>query len=110
VPLGKRWLVAKPIGADIKRRFGTYREIFGLAITQLRIDRKLNQGDVAAAVKCKEGFLRRIERGTTNFSFDLGLKILRFYDMLPYTKFWAYAEDLAEKKRLAEKSSSTSKS
>ncbi len=91
--------MAKPIGADIPRKSRTPREIFGLAITELRVKRGENQGDVAHAVGCKEGFLGCIERGTRNFSFELEYALVDYFQMLPLSKFWAFAEKLAKVRR-----------
>jgi hypothetical protein len=87
--------VGKRIGADKPRRFGTPREIFGLAITDLRVRRNESQADVAAGVGCKEYFLRDIEQGKENLSFDLMFAIIDYFKMLPLSKFWSFAEELA---------------
>ena len=36
--------------------------------------------------------LRNIEQGKENFSFDIMYAIVGYYDMLPLSRFWAYAE------------------
>ncbi|WP_188760801.1 helix-turn-helix domain-containing protein [Edaphobacter acidisoli] len=90
----------KRVGADIERRFDTPRRMFGLAITRLRILRKESQFEVAAAVGCGEGYLRSIEQGKENLTFDLEYAIVDYLGMLPMSKFWAYAEDLAKKESL----------
>jgi hypothetical protein len=52
---------------------------------------------VAAAVGCGEGYLRSIEQGKENLTFDLEYAIVDYFGMLPLSRFWAYAEDLVSK-------------
>ncbi len=85
-------VVPKPIGAGKKRKSGTPRELFGTAVTTLRIARGVSQSVVAARVGCDEYYLRNIEQGKENLSFDLMYAIIAYYDMLPLSRFWAYAE------------------
>lgn len=68
--------------------------MFGAAITKLRIAKTLSQEVVAAGVGCDEYYLRNIEQGKENFSFDIMFAIIRYYEMLPMSKFWQYAESL----------------
>lgn len=82
----------KPIGAGKTRKSTTPRERFGAAITKLRIERNVSQSVVAAKVGCEEFYLRNIEQGKENFSFDVMYAIIGYYDMLPLSRFWAYAE------------------
>lgn len=89
--------VPKPIGADIPRRATTPKEVFGFAITRLRTDKKQSQATVAAAVGCREQFLRSVERGRRNFSFDLEYALIQYFEMLPASRFWVFAEKLAER-------------
>jgi transcriptional regulator with XRE-family HTH domain len=77
------------------RNSNTPREVFGAAITQLRIERKLSQATVAAKVGCEEFYLRNIEQGKENFSFEIMYAIVAYYDLLPFSRFWAYAEGLS---------------
>lgn len=88
--------VPKRIGADIVRRSGTPREIFGRAITKLRIDRKESQAYVAPRVGCEEFYLRNIEQGKENLSFDLMYAIVAYFGMLPLSRFWEFAEDFPD--------------
>jgi DNA-binding XRE family transcriptional regulator len=88
--------VAKPVGADNTRRSGTPREIFGLAITQLRVNKGQSQATVAGRVGCEEFHLRNIEQGKENLTFDLMYAIIDYFGMLPMTRFWMFAESLAE--------------
>lgn len=83
----------KPVGAGKTRRSTTPREIFGAAITKLRIEKKVSQSAVAARVGCEEFYLRNIEQGKENFSFDIMYAIVGYYDLLPLSRFWAYAEE-----------------
>jgi len=87
--------VAKRVGVDIERRSDTPREIFGLAITQLRIRRSESQATVASGVGCEEFYLRNIEQGKENFSFDVMFAIVDYFGMLPLSRFWFFAENLA---------------
>lgn len=87
----------KRVGADNKRESDTPRRIFGFAITRLRVLRNESQFDMAMAVGCGEGYLRSIEQGKENLTFDLEYAIVDYLGMLPLSKFWAYAEDLASK-------------
>jgi transcriptional regulator with XRE-family HTH domain len=89
--------VPKPIGAGKTRRSGTPRELFGAAITYLRIQRSASQAAVSAKVGCEEFYLRNIEQGRENFSFDIMYAIVSYYDMLPLSRFWSYAEELRTK-------------
>lgn len=85
----------KRIGADLERKSDTPRQMFGLAITRLRTQNHLTQSDVAAAVGCTEVYLRGIEQGRENMTFDLEYAIVGYFGMLPLSKFWSYAEALA---------------
>lgn len=86
--------MAKPIGLGKIRGFGTPRELFGAAITQLRIDKNTYQSEVAARVGCDEYYQRNIEQGKEKPPFDVMYAIVVYYDMLPLSRFWAYAENL----------------
>lgn len=85
----------KRIGADIERQANTPRQIFGLAITRLRTLKGQSQFDAALSVGCTEPYFRDIEQGKENFSFDLEYAIVAYFEMLPMSRFWAYAEDVA---------------
>jgi DNA-binding XRE family transcriptional regulator len=90
--------MAKRVGADIARKFGTPKEIFGSAITELRVKVGKSQASVASAVGCEEFYLRNIEQGKENLSFDLMFAIVDYFRMLPLSKFWLFAERLAGSK------------
>jgi transcriptional regulator with XRE-family HTH domain len=86
--------VPKPVGVGKTRRFSTPRELFGSAITRLRLDRNTSQSEVAAKVGCDEYYLRNIEQGKENLTFDVMYAIITYYEMLPLSRFWTYAEAL----------------
>lgn len=90
----------KRVGADNTREFDTPRRMFGFAITTLRIQRGESQFDVAEGVGCGEGYLRSIEQGKENLTFDMEYAIVEYLGMLPLSRFWAYAEDLVSKASL----------
>jgi DNA-binding XRE family transcriptional regulator len=91
--------VAKPIGADITRSSDTPRKLFGMAITELRKRRDESQATVAPRVGCEEYYLRNIEQGKENLSFDVMYAIVDYFDMLPLSKFWHFAETFAQTQR-----------
>jgi DNA-binding XRE family transcriptional regulator len=91
--------VAKSIGADKTRKSDTPLEIFGSAITNLRVKRGEAQAIVAPRVGCDEFYLRNIEQGKENLSFELMYAIVDYFGMLPLSKFWHFAEDLAQQNR-----------
>ena len=77
-------------------KIDTPREVFGLAITELRVRRRESQATVAPRVGCEEFYLRNIEQGKENLSFDLMYAIVDYFGMLPLSRFWNFAEGLAE--------------
>jgi len=85
--------VPKPIGASKTRRSGTPRELFGTAITLLRIQKSVSQATVSAKVGCEEFYLRNIEQGRENFTFDIMYAIVATNGMLPLSRFWAHAKE-----------------
>ena len=91
--------VAKSIGADNTRKSDTPREVFGLAITELRVRRGESQATVAPRVGCEEYHLRNVEQGKENLTFDLMYAIVDYFEMLPLSRFWTFAEGLAEASR-----------
>jgi transcriptional regulator with XRE-family HTH domain len=94
--------VPKPIGAGKTRRSGTPRELFGAAITLLRIQKSVSQATVSAEIGCEEFYLRNIEQGRENLTFDILYAIVSYYGMLPLSRFWAYAEGLSKEGRKQE--------
>jgi hypothetical protein len=45
-------------------------------------------------VGCDEYYLRNIEQGRENLTFDVMYAIVSYYEMLPLSRFWKYAENL----------------
>jgi DNA-binding XRE family transcriptional regulator len=97
--IGHDAYVAKRVGVDIARKSNTPRQIFGLAITELRMKRGESQAIVASGVGCEEFYLRNIEQGKENLSFDVMFAIVDYFEMLPLSKFWSFAENLAGARR-----------
>ena len=93
--LGHDGSVAKRIGADIARKSNTPREVFGLAITELRTKQGKSQATAASGIGCEEFYLRNIEQGKENLSFDVMFAIVDYFGMLPLSRFWSFAENLA---------------
>jgi len=91
--------VAKSVGADNTRKSDTPLEVFGLAVTELRVKRGESQATAAPRVGCDEFHLRNIEQGRENLSFDLMYAIVDYFGMLPLSRFWRFAEELAESSR-----------
>jgi len=89
--------VAKPVGADIKRRSRTPNEVFGKAVTEMRTARGLNQATLAADLGYSAYYLGRIERGTANVTCDAMAAVSRYFDM-SIGEFWTYAEKLGRLK------------
>jgi len=69
--------------------------MFGSAITHLRVTRGETQAAVAPRVGCDDFHLRNIEQGKENLSFDLMYAIVDYFEMLPLSRFWSFAEELA---------------
>jgi len=57
-----------------------------------------SQATVAAGVGCEEFYLRNIEQGKENLSFDVMYAIVGYFDMLPLSRFWLFAECFADTK------------
>ena len=91
--------VAKAVGADKARKSNTPLQVFGLAITELRVRRGESQAAVAPRVGCDVFHLRNIEQGRENLSFDLMYAIIGYFGMLPLSKFWLFAEELSQASR-----------
>ena len=88
--------MAKRIGADNSRKLDTPRQTFGFAITELRTRQRKSQATVASGVGCDEFYFRNIEQGKENFSFDVMFAIVDYFKMLPLSRFWSFAESLAD--------------
>lgn len=97
--------MAKPVGADLKRRARTPNEIFGRAVTEMRTANKLPQVALAAALGYSTYYLGRIERGAANITCDVMAAVSRYFGM-SIGEFWIYAERLPrmQVKRIVERS------
>jgi DNA-binding XRE family transcriptional regulator len=87
--------VGKSVGADKTRRADTPLQMFGLAITKLRVKKDESQATVAPRIGCDQYHLRNIEQGKENLSFELMYAIIEYFEMLPLSRFWQFAEELA---------------
>ena len=88
--------MTKPIGADVKRRSTTPNEVFGRAITEMRIKRQLSQVVLAEFLGYSTYYLGRVERGRANISCDVMAAVSDFFNM-SIGQFWTYAEKLSKK-------------
>lgn len=88
--------VAKPIGADKKRKTTTPNQVFGKAVTEKRVSLKVSQGTLAAALGYSNYYLGRIERGQANITCDVMFAISSYFQM-SIGQFWAFAESLSER-------------
>jgi transcriptional regulator with XRE-family HTH domain len=86
--------VAKPFGADVKRRSKTPNEIFGRALTDLRSAQNLSQAFLAAELGYSTYYFGKIERGKANISCDVMAAVSAYFGM-SIGQFWMYAEKLA---------------
>jgi DNA-binding XRE family transcriptional regulator len=86
-------LVAKPIGADVKRKSKTPNEVFGRAVTQMRMAKRLSQSTLADSLGYSTYYLGRIERGLANTSCDVMAAVSNYFGM-SIGQFWTYAEKL----------------
>jgi transcriptional regulator with XRE-family HTH domain len=88
-------LVTKPIGADLKRKSKTPNEIFGRAVTEVRIQRRLSQVTLAESLGYSAYYLGKIERGHANISCDVMAAVSNYFGM-SIGQFWTYAEKLSK--------------
>jgi transcriptional regulator with XRE-family HTH domain len=88
-------VVTKPIGADVKRKTTTPNEVFGRAVTQLRIEKRLSQVALAESLGYSTYYLGRVERGRANVSCDVMAAVSNFFNM-SIGQLWTYAERLAK--------------
>jgi transcriptional regulator with XRE-family HTH domain len=86
--------VAKPRGADVKRRSKTPNQVFGRALTEMRIMAHLSQTTLAANLGYSSYYLGRIERGKANISCDVMAAVSAYFEM-SIGQFWIYAEKLS---------------
>jgi transcriptional regulator with XRE-family HTH domain len=85
--------VAKPRGADVKRKSKTPSQVFGRALTKLRIESQLSQTAVAADLGYSSYYFGKIERGSANISCDVMAAVSAYFGM-SIGQFWTYAETL----------------
>ena len=88
--------MAKPFGADVKRRSRTPNEIFGRALTELRTAKGVSQTSLAASLGYSVFYLGKIERGKANVSCDVMAAVSAYFGM-SIGQFWIFAEKLARK-------------
>lgn len=86
--------MAKPFGADVKRRSKTPNEIFGRALTDLRSAQNISQASLAAELGYSAYYFGKIERGKANISCDVMAAVSAYFNM-SIGQFWTYAEKLA---------------
>jgi transcriptional regulator with XRE-family HTH domain len=85
--------VAKPIGADKKRKTTTPNQVFGKAVTEKRVSLKISQATLAATLGYSNYYLGRIERGKANITCDVMFAISSYFQM-SIGQFWTFAESL----------------
>jgi transcriptional regulator with XRE-family HTH domain len=90
--------VAKPVGADVKRKSRTPNEVFGRAVTEMRTIKKLPQAALAEALGYSTYYVGRIERGRANITCEVMAATSSFFNM-SIGEFWIYAEMLAKAQR-----------
>lgn len=87
--------MTKPIGADVKRKSKTPNEMFGRAITEMRIARKISQAALAESLGYSTYYLGRVERGRANTSCDMMAAVSDYFGV-SIGQFWTFAEKLAK--------------
>jgi transcriptional regulator with XRE-family HTH domain len=88
--------VAKPLGADKKRTTATPSQIFGRAVTELRLSRKLSQATFAANLGYSNYYVGRMERGDANVTVDVLSAVSQYFHM-SIGELWTFAESLPRK-------------
>jgi DNA-binding XRE family transcriptional regulator len=101
----KRCGVPKPIGADRPRLNKTLTQALGTTVTNLRVSKGWTQDELAYRTGYDTGYVRRVERGTANPSFQLLYNISDVF-ALPLSVLIARAEGAAKKAKSAELSAS----
>jgi plasmid maintenance system antidote protein VapI len=86
--------VARPIGADAKRRAKTPNEVFGRALTEMRTRKKLPQVSLADSLGYSAYYLGRMERGQANVTCDVMAAVSNYFGM-SIAQFWTFAERLS---------------
>jgi DNA-binding XRE family transcriptional regulator len=89
--------VGKPIGADVRRKAKRPAEIFGRAVTELRVARNLSQASLAAELGYSTYYCGQMERGQANVSCDVMAAVSVFFEM-SIGQLWTYAEGLSTSK------------
>jgi transcriptional regulator with XRE-family HTH domain len=85
--------VAKPVGADKKRKGTTPNQVFGRAVTERRLSQELSQASLAAKLGYSNYYLGKIERGQANITCDV-MSAVSSYFRMSIGQFWIYAESL----------------
>ena len=85
--------MAKPIGTDVRRKSKTPNEVFGRAVTHMRMAKELSQVALAESLGYSTHYLGRIERGRANITCDVMAAISQYFSM-SIGQFWSYAESL----------------
>lgn len=88
--------MAKPVGADKKRKTITPNQVFGGAVTEKRVSSNLSQANLAAALGYSNYYLGRIERGYANVTCDVMFAVSSYFKM-SIGQFWIFAESLSKK-------------
>lgn len=88
--------MGKPVGADKTRRSKTPRQVFGRAVTEMRIARNLSQIALASELGYSITYLGQIEQGKANVTLDVIAAVSSFFK-LSIGQFWVHAEALAAK-------------
>jgi transcriptional regulator with XRE-family HTH domain len=88
--------VAKPLGADKKRKTTTPNQVFGSAVTEKRVSHDLSQATLAAALGYSNYYLGKIERGQANITCDV-MSAISSYFRMSIGQFWTFAEGLPKK-------------
>jgi transcriptional regulator with XRE-family HTH domain len=87
--------VAKPVGADLKRKSRTPSEVFGRAVTDMRTAKELPQTALAESLGYSTYYLGKIERGQANITCDVMAAISSYFG-LSIGEFWMFAEKLSK--------------
>lgn len=88
--------MAKPVGADKKRKATTPNQVFGRAVTEKRVSQNLSQASLAAALGYSNYYLGRLERGHANITCDVMFAVSSYFKM-SIGQFWTFAESLSRK-------------
>ena len=57
------WIVARPIGLGTKRVSGTLEQAFGWTLTDLRIEKRISQEELAHSLGYHLSYIGQLERG-----------------------------------------------